>query len=125
MVDQVHILKYVTDTLASSSRDQLPQVVPSLLDHLGNCSDVLCGTINVGNTGATQIHRLRTQISSLLQDKTIQSRWASVVLIKAIVETVIKQREGWEFLQTIVPWIRGLMAILSASHPSSEVNLAD
>lgn len=118
MAEQVHILRYVTDTLALADREQLPQVVPSLLDHLGGCSDLICGTINAGNTGATQTHKLRTQISSFLQDKTIQGRWAAVVLIKTVVETVIRQREGWEVLQTSVSWIRGLLAILGVSHLS-------
>lgn len=115
MAEQMHAIRYVTDTLSVAHRDHLPRVIPSLIDHLSICSDVLCGQIEnpqIAATASPLVHKLRTQISSLLQDKSIQGRWSAVVLVKATVETAVRQDAGWEYLQASAPWVRGLLAIL-------------
>ena len=116
--DQVHTLKHVTDTLSAARRDQLPQVIPSLTSHLTICSEILCSKAQnpqVAASASSLVHKLRTQISSLLHDKSIQGRWAAVVLVKAIIESVTQHQEGWEFLRTSTAWLRGLLAILGVS----------
>jgi hypothetical protein len=54
------------------------------------------------------VHKLKTQISSLLQGKTAEGRFAAVVLVKGIVEA-----GGWEILHDSEKWVQGLLSILT------------
>ena len=56
---------------------------------------------------ALQIHKLKTRISSLLQDRAPEGRYTAVVLIKAIVEV-----DGRPVLSGCEPWVRGLLSLL-------------
>ena len=55
-----------------------------------------------------QVHKLKTQLSTLLGGKSPEGRFAAVVLIKAAIEV-----GGWEVLRGSEPWVRGLLAILA------------
>jgi len=88
----------------------LPQIVSQLAAGLLDCSDVLSQHVHTGKerseTGVL-VHKLKTRISSLLQDRSIEGRWSAVVLVKAVIEL-----GGWEILRTSESWVRGLIGIL-------------
>lgn len=53
------------------------------------------------------VHKLKSQLSALLQEKAVEARWAAAVLIKASVEV-----GGWEVLRGSGAWVRGLLGLL-------------
>jgi len=64
------------------------------------------------------VHRVKTRISTLMQDKSPQARWAAVVLIKAIIEA-----GGLEVLQGSSAWIRSMIGSLGRPDPASTKKL--
>jgi len=64
------------------------------------------------------VHKFRTLITTLLQDRTVQGRWSAIVLVKATVEV-----GGWETLQKSLPWVRGLLGFLNKPDPPSSKKL--
>lgn len=64
------------------------------------------------------VHKLRTQISTLLQEKTVEGRWSAIILVKSIVEA-----GGWETLQKSGPWVRSMLTILGKRDPPSTKKL--
>jgi pre-rRNA-processing protein RIX1 len=67
------------------------------------------------------IHKLKTQLSTLLNGKSPEGRFTAVVLIKAVVEV-----GGWEILQGAESWVRGLLSLFGVSTcqpASSDVKL--
>ncbi|KAF3894911.1 hypothetical protein GTR04_2974 [Trichophyton interdigitale] len=63
---------------------------------------------------AVLLQKLKARITSLLQDKTVEGRWAGVVIVKATVES-----GGWEILRGCEPWARSILAILGKPDPFS------
>lgn len=105
-------LRAVSQRLTSTPPKQLPYIVPYLVNALFSCGDQLSepeshSRAKDGSDDAVLVHRFKTQISTLLQDKIVESRWAAVVLIKATIEV-----GGWEILHGVGPWTRGLLGIL-------------
>lgn len=118
-------LRALTFRISSTNTAQLPQHVPAIAASLANCRTLLSSpqssnTKAASNTEASvSLHKYRTLLSTLLQDRTPQGRWAAVVLIKATVEA-----GGWETLQKALPWVRGLLGILTKPDPPSLKKLA-
>ena len=67
----------------------------------------------------TSSHRLKTHLSSLLQEKSREARWAAVVLIKATLES-----SGQNGLQSVGPWARGILGLLAKPEPVATKRLA-
>lgn len=108
-------LRVITQRLATTPTWQLPHIVPTLAAHFADCSKLLfvpTGEVlsNYGSESAVLLHKLKTQISALLQDKTEQAQYAAIVLIKSVLEA-----GGWSLLQGAGAWIRGLIGLLSVS----------
>jgi hypothetical protein len=109
-------LRAVTHRLTATPVDQLPQIASFLATSLSDCGELLSATQNQ-KTGksesdnAVQIHKLKTRLASLLQDRSFEGRWTAVVLVKATVEA-----GQWEVLRGCEPLVRGLVAILAVSH---------
>lgn len=63
------------------------------------------------------IHKLKAQLSALLQDKSPQARYSALILIKATIEV-----GGWNVLQGSGAWVRAMIANLrvSCSIPNSK-----
>jgi hypothetical protein len=59
---------------------------------------------------AVLVHKLKTQVSSLLHGKSPENRFVAAVLIKALVDV-----GGWEVLKGVEPWVRGLQGIITVS----------
>lgn len=111
-------LRVITQRLTATPSWQLPHIVPYLASNIPSCAQVLqnppiLGHTNDGSEIAVVIHKFKTQISTLLAEKSPQARWSAVVLIKATVET-----GGLEVLRASGAWIRGLLGILQRPDPA-------
>ena len=125
-------LGWLCSQLAIVSNEDLPRHVPELLRLILRCQIALSSPIAskaAPSEFSVPVHKLKTQISSLLNGKSPEGRFAAVVLVKGAVEV-----GGWEVLQTSEPWVRGLLSILVVSfnisrfvfviHLGSQINLA-
>lgn len=109
-------LRMINNRLSSTPLWQLPQVVPYLADTIGKCSSVFSDAdaygMKDGSDVGMHVHRVKTRISTLLQEKSPQVRWAAVVFIKAIIEA-----GGIEVLQESNAWIRLMIGSLGRPDP--------
>jgi pre-rRNA-processing protein RIX1 len=115
-------LRALTFRISSTTTSQLPQHVSAIAASLANCRSLLSTAQATGSRSASEasvaVHKYRTLLSTLLQDRTIQGRWAAIVLIKSTIEI-----GGWETLQKALPWVRGLLGILTKPDPPSSKKL--
>jgi pre-rRNA-processing protein RIX1 len=113
-------LRLLCHQLTSTPSAQLPQITPILLRNVLRCQGPLS---TAGNDGAKSdasessvlVHKLKTQISTLLYGKSTEGRFTAVVLIKAIVAV-----GGWEVLRGTESWVRGLLSVLGVREPVSQ-----
>ncbi|KAI5867994.1 hypothetical protein GGS23DRAFT_6224 [Durotheca rogersii] len=111
-------LRSLCRRLTSTKVDQLPAILPSLLKDLSRCQGPLSKpqetkTPEGSSESAVLVHRLKTQIASLLNGRSAHGRFVAVALVKAVVET-----GGWECLRTSEPWVRGLLSVLQRKDSS-------
>ena len=109
------LLRVVTQRLSSTPLRQLPHISPYLATIIAQHAKLLAAPTKEGQlAGETEsavvVHKLRTQLSALLQDKNPEARYAAVILIKSTVEV-----GGWKILQGVGAWVRGLIGILGVS----------
>ncbi|KAL4870520.1 hypothetical protein BDV12DRAFT_55407 [Aspergillus spectabilis] len=117
-------LRAVNHRLTNVPAQQLPAIAASLAASISECGELLSApqAQKVGKTDsdhAVQVHKLVTRLSSLLQDRSFEGRWAAVVLVKALVEA-----GQWEILRGSEPFVRGLMGILSKPDPTTTKTMA-
>ncbi|MCJ1308178.1 hypothetical protein MMC25_001830 [Agyrium rufum] len=110
-------LHAVTVRIKSTPSNQLAYVVPFLVSQVLKCKEDLSAPS--GRTSGRSekdvvvlVHRLKTQISSLLQAKIFEERWAGAVLAKAAIDA-----GGEEMLQASGPWVRMLLGFLNRPDP--------
>lgn len=113
----------VTQRLASTPTQHLPHIIPFLTTTLISCQTVLSASSNphTRNDGADAnvvVHKYKTQLATLLQDKSVEGRWSAIVLIKATIEL-----GGWETLQGAGVWVRGLIGVLGVCYVMLQVIL--
>ncbi|KAI2630987.1 hypothetical protein GGR54DRAFT_180319 [Hypoxylon sp. NC1633] len=111
-------LRSLCRRLTSTKVEQLPVLLPSLLKDLLRCQEPLsrpqeAKTSESSSESVVLVHKLKTQISTLLNSRITQGRLVGVALVKAVVET-----GGWECLRTSEPWVRGLLSILQRKDPA-------
>lgn len=116
--DTFNPLRVVTQRLSSTPSRQLPHVARYLAPTIAQCGKDLAtptkdGQAVGGSESAVLVHKLKTQLSALLQDKSPEARYAAVILMKATVEA-----GGWIVLQGIGAWVRGLIGIFGVSNSS-------
>jgi len=117
------VLRAITYRLSSTSPRQLPQVAAQLAGQIWACKDLISsplGSTKQGNEGSIIVNRFRTYLSTLLQDRTIEGRWAAVVLVKATIEA-----GGVEALSKSNAWVRSLLGMLKKPDPSTTRILAN
>lgn len=111
-------LKAATYRISSVPPKQLPAVIPQITALLVPCRPILSSSHNSAAKDASEssvlVHKFRTQISTLLQDKSVEGRWSAVVLCKTAIEL-----GGWEMLQKCGPWVRGLLGIFPKNDPAT------
>ena len=113
------LLRVVTQRLSNTPPTHLAHVAPILAGDISKCRESLSvpqiGTLNKGSPdNVILIHKLKTQLSALLQERTPDARYAAVILIKATVEA-----GKYEILQGTAPWIKGLVNILGVRSSST------
>jgi pre-rRNA-processing protein RIX1 len=116
---QSSTLRAITFRLQSTPINQLPQISPSIAALLISCKQLLVASQDaVSKENASLLHSFKTRLSSLLQDRSVEGRWAAVVLLKSTIEL-----GGSELLlgdkERCLGWIRGLIGILGKPDPSS------
>ncbi|KAL8796218.1 MAG: hypothetical protein Q9182_007406 [Xanthomendoza sp. 2 TL-2023] len=120
----LYAIHSVTQRLASTPVARLPHVVPSLASLISTCGDVLA-TVDgqkqrkSSPDAAVLAHKLKTQISTLLQDKSKEARWSAVVLIKAFIEA-----GNLSVLQGSEKWVRALLGLIGRPEPSTTKKLS-
>jgi len=86
--------------------------LPELLRQVQRCQIPLSSssesTTKSDAPTAVLVHKLKTCLTSFLNGRIPEQRFAAVVLIKAVVEV-----GGWEVLRTSEPWVRGLLSVLA------------
>jgi pre-rRNA-processing protein RIX1 len=122
ITSELATLRALTYRISSTATAQLPQHVPAIAASLANCRTLLsspqAAVSKSSSESSVAIHKFRTLLSTLLQDRTIQGRWSAIVLIKATIEL-----GAWETLQKCLPWVRGLLGILNKPDPPSSKKL--
>lgn len=117
--DTFNPLRVVTQRLSSTPSKLLPHVAPYLATTITQCDKAFAarssrGQVVGGDESVIIVHKLKTQLSALLQDKSPEARYAAVILIKATVEV-----GGWNVLQGVGVWVRGLVGIIGVSNLSA------
>ncbi|KAL8646068.1 MAG: hypothetical protein Q9210_006338 [Variospora velana] len=110
-------LRSVTQRLATTPVQDLPKTIPFLASTISGCGAFLNKvdgqSQRKGSSEESVVrHKLKTQISTLLQDGSKEAQWAAVVLVKATVEA-----GGWSVLQASGSWVRALLGILGRPEP--------
>lgn len=116
-------LRSLCRKLTTTKPEQLPSILPLLLKDIQRCQGPLSAP-QEAKTGANSteaavlVHKLRTQITTLLNGRTVEGRFAAVVLVKAFIET-----GGWECLRLSDAWVKGLLSVLQVGYSSPQAPL--
>lgn len=107
-------LRVLNHQLSTVPAAQLPQITPLLLRNILRCQGPLSSpSTNAAKDDASEasaVHKLKNHVSRLLNGKSAEGRFAAVILVKGIIDV-----GGWEVLREALPWVRGLLAILTVS----------
>lgn len=108
-------LRVVTQRLSTTPTRQLPHVASFLAASITESRkafefDQASSHGKDGSEIGVVVHKLKTQLSALLQDRSPQARFSAVILIKATVEV-----GGWDVLRGAGPWVRGMIGIIGVS----------
>ena len=115
------VLKQLTFRISSTPVHQLPRVAAQVSASLWQCKELLSSTApssKQNSDDGVTVHRFKTQLATLLQDRTIEGRWSAVVLIKATIEA-----GGLEVLSKTSPWVKTLLAFLKKPDPPTTRSL--
>lgn len=115
-------LKQLTFRISSTPVAHLPRVAAQVSASLWACRDLLSSTApstKQSSEDGVTVHRFKTQLSTLLQDRTIEGRWSAVVLVKATIEA-----GGLEVVSKANGWVKSLLAFLKKPDPSTTHSLA-
>ncbi|KAK4501102.1 hypothetical protein PRZ48_006908 [Zasmidium cellare] len=117
----VATLRAASLRISSTPVKQLPSITPQITGLIWNCRDLLSTPTEAKQNSETSvlIHRFKTQLSTLLQDRTIEGRWAAVVLVKSTIEA-----GGIEILSKCNAWVKSLLGILKKPDPPTTRILA-
>ncbi|PTB58812.1 hypothetical protein M431DRAFT_76407 [Trichoderma harzianum CBS 226.95] len=117
-------LRVLTRKLTSIPPAQLPHSLPSLIRHVLRCRDALSAPQDPKAKGdasqtAMLVHKLKTSITTHLNGRSREGRFAAIGLIKAAVDV-----GGWETLRGSEAWVRGLLSIVQKADPAASKELA-
>ena len=87
-----------------------------MISGIGSLLSVPSSTLT--SDAAVLVHKLKTQISTLLQEGSIQARWVAMILVKATIAA-----GGYEVVQGVASWTRSLITILEKHDPASTKKL--
>ncbi|KAL6828407.1 rRNA processing/ribosome biogenesis domain-containing protein [Trichoderma camerunense] len=117
-------LRVLTRKLTSIPPAQLPHSLPSLIRHVLRCRDALSAPQDPkakGDASQTSmlVHKLKTSITTHLNGRSREGRFAAIGLIKAAIDV-----GGWETLRGSEAWVRGLLSIVQKADPAASKELA-
>jgi pre-rRNA-processing protein RIX1 len=109
--------------LGATPTTELPRSLPNLQRYVLRChiplSKFSSSTTKADSSaGAVLVHKLKTQLSSLVNGRSPEGRFVAAALIKSVVEV-----GGWEVLRGAEPWVRALLSTLGVSTPNILVAL--
>lgn len=109
-------LRALSYRISSTPTAQLPQIAPQIASAIWNCRGLLSASTDSKQSSEAAIitHKFKTQINTLLSDRTIEGRWAAVVLTKATIEA-----GGVEVLSKCNVWVKSLLGMLKKPDPPS------
>ncbi|KAF2163473.1 hypothetical protein M409DRAFT_37259 [Zasmidium cellare ATCC 36951] len=112
--DSVATLRAASLRISSTPAKELPSSTPQISGLIWNCRDLLSTPTETKQNSETSVlvHRFKTHLSTLLQDRTIEGRWAAVVLVKSAIEA-----GGIEVLSKCNAWVKSLLGILKKPDP--------
>ncbi|KAF4637268.1 hypothetical protein G7Y89_g819 [Cudoniella acicularis] len=116
-------LRILCHQLSTTPAIELPRLAPTLLRYVSRCQAPLSSpAANAAKAdapaGAVLVHKLKTQLTTLLNGKSAEGRFAAVILIKGVVEA-----GGWEVLRGAESWVRGLLSLLGKPDPPASKEL--
>lgn len=115
------VLRQLTFRISSTPVHQLPRVAAQVSASLWQCRELLSSTApssKQNSDDGVTVHRFKTQLATLLQDRTIEGRWSAVVLIKATIEA-----GGLVVLSKTSPWVKTLLGFLKKPDPPTTRSL--
>ncbi|KAE8451921.1 hypothetical protein EG329_002762 [Mollisiaceae sp. DMI_Dod_QoI] len=117
-------LRVLCFQLSMTAVSDLPRLTPNLLSYVLRCQTPLSmPAVAAGkaeaSASAVLVHKLKTQLSTLLNGKSPEGRFTAVILIKTVIEV-----GGWEVLNGSESWVRGLLSILGKSDPVATKEIA-
>lgn len=105
------VLRAVANRLNSTPVEDLPSQVGYLATSISSCRTLLQNGSSSSDYG-TLLHKLKTRVSALLQDRTPEGRLSGIVIAKAIAEA-----GGSAILLDSGNWIRAIISCLNKSDP--------
>lgn len=114
-------LRALTYRITSTPTKQLPKIASQIAAAIWTCRGLLSAPSDAktSSDAQTAVHRFKTQLSTLVQDRTVEGRWAAVVLLKAAIEA-----GSAEILSKSNPWVRSLLGLLKKPDPPTTRILA-
>ena len=111
-MEQLTVLRAVAQRVTSTPTEDLPRIVGFLSNSLGDCSWPVDDDRTQQVDTSAPLHKLKTRVSSLLQDRSSEGRFAAAVLIKPLTEAVFASDSS-----VLEPWARGLIGCLNKADP--------
>ncbi|KAF1812098.1 hypothetical protein P152DRAFT_459054 [Eremomyces bilateralis CBS 781.70] len=111
-------LRTITYRLSSTPKHLLPRIAPQLVSFLAESKDAIAFDQGKGSELSILAHKLRTQLSALLQEKSVHSRWTALVLIKTYLEI-----GEWDAVEKSASWVRGVLQHFQRPNPLSVKHL--
>ncbi|KAF4425239.1 hypothetical protein FACUT_9992 [Fusarium acutatum] len=117
-------LRVLCRKLTSIPPTQLPHALPSLINHVLHCKEPLSAPsdrkVKDSSSEAAQlVHKLKASITTHLNGRSRDARFAAVALIKTVVDV-----GGWEILRGCQSWVTGLLSVVEKSDPIASKELA-
>lgn len=113
-MSNISTLRAVASRLTSTPIEDLPHQIGYLATSIASCQGLLQNASS-SNDHATLLHKLKTRVSALLQDRTPEGRFCGIVIAKAVVEV-----GGFTILADSGNWVRAIISCLNKSD-SAEV----
>ncbi|KAF9767459.1 hypothetical protein IL306_015348 [Fusarium sp. DS 682] len=116
-------LRVLCRKLTSIPPTQLPHALPSLINHVLHCKEPLSAPsdrkVKDSSSEAAQlVHKLKASITTHLNGRSREARFAAVALIKTVVDV-----GGWEVLRGTQPWVTGLLSVVEVCQNPYSINL--
>ncbi|KAI1317720.1 rRNA processing/ribosome biogenesis-domain-containing protein [Xylariaceae sp. FL0255] len=114
LIDLPPELRTICRRLTSAKVEHLPALLPILLKDISRCQEPLSQPAEpkASTESVVLVHKLKTQITSLLKGRVSQGHFVAAFLVKAVVEA-----GGWECLRTSESWVKDLISVLQKKGP--------